>query len=69
MLQIACCDVFVFLEVEGLSELKFEGNEFYELQECVWEVLLGDLTARDEVEEEMLSLIGREDVEVSVSII
>ncbi len=45
MLQIVCCDVLVFLEIEGLNEVEFEGNEFYELQECVGKVLLSDLTA------------------------
>ena len=69
MLQIARCDILVFLEVEGLNEVEFEGNEFYELQECVGKVLLSDLTVRYEVEEEMLSLIRREDVEESMPII
>ena len=69
MLQIVCSYVLVFLEVERLTEMKFEGYEFYKLQECVWEILLSDLTARYEVEEEMLSFIGREDIKESMPII
>ena len=69
MLQIVCCYVLVFLEVERLTEMKFEGYEFNELQECIGGILLSDLTVRYEVEEEMLSFIGREDIKESMPII